>query len=163
MDQIVDLKTYILREIELFAGFNGLVEDLKSSVMERDWVKLEKEIKGLNLIAASIAEIEEKRHACVKEMKKNLSLPDRESIKQVMSRFAPEEKDQVMDLNTRLKLEIIKVRATSNGLNHFLRNVSILLKGIIGAVLPYTKGKLYSRKGTVNETPSDSMMINKQL
>ncbi|MBN1410204.1 MAG: flagellar export chaperone FlgN [Spirochaetales bacterium] len=163
MDRKNELKDCLNKEIGLFSEFNGLVENLKSSVMDRNWVKLEQEIKGLNQTAAKIDKIEQKRHTCVRELKQVLGIPEKESVQKVFSSLESKDKNEIVQLNTQLKMEIIRVRSTSNGLNHFLRNVSLLLQSIIGAVLPYTKGKLYSRKGKVTENSPDSVMINKQL
>ena len=112
---------------------------IKSSVMERDWVTLEKNITKMQDCATKFIELDN----------------ERESMK--ISNYSKEEHELMKTIQSKL----LKSKTINNALNDYIKISREFVETVLDKVVPQRNDVVYSQNGTFVKTETKSVVLNK--
>lgn len=161
--EIIRYEKKIEEEILLFSKFTMKLDSIKQDVKNKNWQSLEKNLKDLQKRGEKIAHKEEERVLIFRQIVESLGLKKNIPTKEVLAFLDMKLRRKISLLNSRLKIEVIKLVTTVKGLKYYLHTVSELILRILEEVFPYKKGKIYSSGGKPKTASQDPVVINREF
>lgn len=158
-----ELKDCMQREADLLARYVQLEEKLPAAYLNRNWQELEGFVAQMGELSRRIEGAEKQRDACYRSLKESLRLGEEADFHRVLRGLSREVRKGLGDEFLRLKCEVVRVRSASARLGYYFRTASETINGILAELLPYRKGKLYSRRGKTREAPVSSLVVDHKM
>ncbi len=162
-NKILNLKSSIKDEINLFDSFLKLEESLNASVKDKNWESVNQLLANLNNISVKVEKTEHKRHDVYKNLCQEFKIKKNTSFKNFISHVPDKDKDELNILQIELKKTTKKVKKQSIGMSSHFKYMCGTINQLLGEIFPYRKGKIYSRQGKASEVSSGPVVINKRL
>ena len=160
---IDELKNLMQIEIDLLNGFAGLEVKLQEAFLRRDWSELDTLVSELGSFSGRIEAMEERRHNTFLELKVSLKLDEKMTFSRVITEMSSEDREELSDLYRKLKIAVIRVRGAAGRLGYYFRSVSDSANRVLSELLPYRKGRIYSRVGLPRAAEGASLVFNREL
>jgi hypothetical protein len=160
---IDELKNLLQIEIDLLNGFAGLEVKLQEAFLRRDWPALDTLVSELDSFSGGIEAIEQRRHSTFLELKVSLKLDEKTTFNRVITEMSGEDREELSDFYRKLKIAVIRVRGATGRLGYYFRSVSDSVNRVLSELLPYRKGRIYSRGGLPRAVEEASLVFNREL
>lgn len=160
---IDELKNLMQIEIDLLNGFAGLEVKLQETFLRRDWPELDTLVSKLGYFSGRIEAMEQRRHSVFLELKVSLKLAEKMTFNRVIMEMSGENREELSDLYRKLKIAVIRVRGVTGRLGYYYRSVSDSVDRVLSELLPYRKGRIYSRVGLPRAVEEASLIFNREL
>jgi len=160
---IDELKNLMQIEIDLLNGFAGLEVKLQDAFLRRDWSELDILVSEMGSFSGRIEAMEERRHNTFLELKVLLRLAEKMTFSRVITEMSGEDREELSDLYRKLKIAVIRVRGATGRLGYYFRSVSDSANRVLSELLPYRKGRIYSRVGLPRAVEEASLVFNREL
>ncbi len=151
----------------LDAGIESLTElhacqrRMHECVLRRDWVALQKEMAVRDSVEAAIVSIEEERRSVLSALAPDPSeAPD---FYRATARLEPRARSALNGKFRELKRLVILSKTENEIFETYLAHAQSLLKGLIEAVMPSRRNRIYTRSGALNSGPVESLVLNKSF
>lgn len=160
---IDELKNLMQIEIDLLNGFARLEVKLQEAFLRRDWPELDALVSELGSFSGRIEAIEQRRHNTFLEFKVSLKLDEKMAFSRVIMEMTGEDQEEFSDLYRKLKIAVIRIRGATGRLGYYFRSVSDSVNRVLSELLPYRKGRIYSRGGLPRAVEEASLVFNREL
>jgi len=160
---IDELKNLMQIETELLNGFAGLEVKLQEAFLRRDWSELDALVSKLGSFSGRIEAMEQRRHNTFLELKVSLKLAEKMTFSRVITEMSGADREELSDLYRKLKIAVIRVRGATGRLGYYFRSVSDSANRVLSELLPYRKGRIYSRGGLPRAVEEASLVFNREL
>jgi len=150
-------------EISALKEAASLQRSVQNAVLKREWRDFERFIKELNEVSLRLQVLETERLALFRDIgdsgDKNGSL--------WFYRFAcglpREEREALTALYRTLKMECARLRFSAKAWTEYLQEIKEINDGLLDAVFPERKAKLYGRSGAVKSAGIRSAVLDKKF
>ena len=160
---INQLKNLMQIEIDLLNGFAGLEAKLQEAFLRRDWPELDALVSELGSFSGRIESIEQRRHNAFMEFKVSLRLDEKMTFNLVIMEMTGEDQEELSAIYRKLKIAVIRVRGATGRLGYYFRSVSDSANRVLSELLPYRKGRIYSRGGLPRAVEEASLVFDREL
>ena len=160
---IDELKNLMQIEIDLLNGFTRLEVKLQEAFLRRDWPELDALVSELGSLSGRIEAMEQRRHNTFLELKVSLKLAEKMTFHRVIMEMSGEDREELADLYRKLKIAVIRVRGATGRLGYYFRSVSDSANRVLSELLPYRKGRIYSRVGLPRVVEEASLVFDREL
>ncbi len=150
-------------ERELFHRFAEEEATLAEVVHQRDWVKLELSLAGLDRLAATISEAEQRRHEEYEGLKQRMGVGERAGFGVLASRLPEAERIGLAASRDGLRGAVTRVRTLTGSLAYYFRYIKDSVEQILVEAFPHRRGRIYSRHGRPAAAEADPMVVNRSL
>lgn len=156
-----ELVQIMKQEISLLEEFRQAEVTLKDVIKSADWGALSDMIDHMAALAEWIETTEHRRHSiyaqlCAKAACNDDSIPFYQAIVGISEPL----RSECAELYRSLKFAIVKIKGITHSLDTHIRSVSDTMQSVLNEILPYRKGKLYSRKGKTKDADTEPLVVN---
>ncbi len=142
------LKDRIDREAELFTGLGEDVQRLRDTFQEKAWGPSLTLSESIERSSRAVEAADQARDRAFAAVRAALGMPDETSMSSILP-LLPDLLRSQMDESWRgLRMAVVRLKTSSGRMRYSAETLAYTLNGILEAVFPYRKGKIYSRRGT---------------
>ena len=158
------LKKIMTHEISLFSMYKEEFSKMKSLVMEKEWIPLQRSFETVQNISNRIEVADLKRDDLYDKLCNITDSRKEESFYSVMSKIHKNGSNEITDIYRIVKHEANSIKILNEGFNKFLNSRKTLVTEIMEELVPDRKGTIYNRRGFSSpEVSSTSLILNKHL
>lgn len=138
-----ELAALLKQEIALVEKILECQASVYSTVKEKNWVNLEREIDSLNELSSQFSEMDAKRDSLVAK--------------------SDETCEESRELLTKLRSRLLKSKVQNFALNTYIETMQNFVRGVLENAVPQRRNVLYSREGKILKPEPQSVVLNKIL
>jgi hypothetical protein len=149
------------RETGLFSGLARDVERLKDSFEQKTWGDSITIAEGIERVAQNIEEADGARDAAFELLRDSLGLPRETAFSALLPSLPDMERQRIEDAWRSLRMTVIKLKTATGRMRYSAEALSDTLNRMLNELIPYRRGKIYSRRGTPT-TVTGAFIIDKK-
>lgn len=156
-----ELEETLLKEAEVLTLLNACQKRMYESTVNRDWIMLQNETAASESITESFLELEKKRKYIVHAID-----PKADGTKDfyfVTASFAEADRKRVNTLFRDVKRLLLLSKTENEAFGSYVSNARTLVAGVIDAVVPARRNKIYNRRGSLASGNVESMVLNRSF
>lgn len=138
-----ELAALLEQEIALVEKILECQASVYSTVKEKNWVNLERDIDCLNELSSQFSAMEAKRDSLIAKQ--------------------GEEGVDSRELLTKLRSRLLKSKVQNFALNTYIETMQNFVRGVLENAVPQRRNVLYSREGKILKPEPQSVVLNKIL
>lgn len=138
-----ELAALLEQEIVLVEKILECQASVYSTVKEKNWVNLERDIDCLNELSSQFSAMEAKRDSLIAKQ--------------------GEEGVDSRELLTKLRSRLLKSKVQNFALNTYIETMQNFVRGVLENAVPQRRNVLYSREGKILNPEPQSVVLNKIL
>ena len=138
-----ELAALLEQEIALVEKILECQASVYSTVKEKNWVSLERDIDCLNELSSQFSKMEAKRDSLIAKH--------------------GEEGVDSRELLTKLRSRLLKSKVQNFALNTYIETMQNFVRGVLDNAVPQRRNVLYSREGKILKPEPQSVVLNKIL
>ena len=158
------LKKIMTKEISLFSIYKDEFSKMKSLVMTKEWIKLQRSFESVQNISNEIENADSKRDKLYEQICKLTGSEKSDSFYSVISKIHNEGNEEISDIYRIVKHEANSIKILNEGFNSFVNSRKTLVNEIMEELVPDRKGTIYNMRGiSSHDGSSSSLILNKHL
>lgn len=138
-----ELAALLEQEIALVEKILECQASVYSTVKEKNWVNLERDIGCLNELSSQFSALEAKRDSLVAKQ--------------------GEAGEYTRELLAKLRSSLLKSKVQNFALNTYIETMQNFVRGVLDNAVPQRRNVLYSREGKILKPEPQSVVLNKIL
>lgn len=138
-----ELAALLEQEIKLVEKILECQASVYSTVKEKNWVNLERDIDCLNELSSQFSAMEAKRDSLIAKR--------------------GEEGVDSRELLAKLRSRLLKSKVQNFALNTYIETMQNFVRGVLENAVPQRRNVLYSREGKILKPEPQSVVLNKIL
>jgi hypothetical protein len=146
------------REAGLLEEFAREQEGLLDSVRARSWADLERKLDALRALEARVQEADRQRLEALPE-----GAADAAAYASLVGGLQRAKRVELEGSYHALSLAVVRVKGALSRLDHYLTAVTGSLNAVLGELLPYRKGRIYSARGHQREAADAPILVDRKL
>lgn len=135
-----ELAALLEQEIALVEKILECQASVYSTVKEKNWVNLERDIDCLNELSSQFSAMEAKRDSLIAK-----------------------QGEDSRELLTKLRSRLLKSKVQNFALNTYIETMQNFVRGVLENAVPQRRNVLYSREGKILKPEPQSVVLNKIL
>ena len=150
------------REAELFCRLGREVDTLREAVQARSWGAGLAIAQAIEHSAAAIEEADGRRDAAFVELREHLDMPRETTFSAVLPGLPDGTREELEESWRRLRASLVRLKTGTSRMKYSAEALSETLNRILEQILPYRKGKIYSRRGTPTSV-SGALIVDREM
>lgn len=167
----MDERTYALaaalrermdRETGLFVAIGIEVERLRESFQQKSWGSSLAIAQEIERTAASLEKLDGDRDEAFVLLREAMDMPRESAFSAVMPGLPDDLRRPMEDSWRALRMAVVRLKTATGRLRYSAEALADALNRILEQVLPYRKGRIYSRKGTPTSV-GGAVLVDRRL
>lgn len=154
---------HMKHEVALMQEMASHESDLKESIVNHDWTRLELSQRKTAPILATISEVEQARNEAFARLREAVEEEEEAGFYDVMLHLDDRRRDAAADVYRTLKFTVLKIQGMTNSIDVYLRTVTGAMQEILAELFPYRRGNIYTSNGKTSEARSNPMVFSRKL
>lgn len=160
----LELEEILVKGIESLSALYACQKKMYSAVLERDWVKIQQETQYLEIYTASFRQSEAERELFIQKVNQDVFAAEKNpSFYEVTALFDFATKERVNALYRETKRLLVLSKTENDVLDAYITHAKMLVRGVLDAVIPSYKNKIYTRNGAISNTGGESLVLNRSM
>lgn len=149
-------------EAELFCRLGREVETLREAVQARSWGAGLSISQAIEHSSVSIEEADARRDAAFVLLREHLAMPRETAFSAILPGLPDGVREELEESWRRLRASLVRLKTGTSRMRYQAEALAGTLNRVLDLVVPYRKGKIYSRRGTPTSV-SGALIINREL
>jgi hypothetical protein len=150
------------REAELFRRLGREVDTLREAVQARTWGAGLAIAQAIEHSAASIEEADARRDAAFVVLREHLDMPRETAFSGVLPGLPDGTREELEESWRGLRASLVRLKTGTSRMRYSAEALAGVLNRVLEQILPYRKGKIYSRRGTPTSV-SGALIVDRKL
>ena len=146
------------QEAELLEQFAGEQERLLETVRARSWTALERDLESLRALEHRIGAADRHRLEALPG-----GAGDAESFARLVQGLEAPARMELERAYHALGLAVLRVKGALSRLDHYVGAVMGSMNAVLGELLPYRKGRIYSARGDHRHAQASAIVVDRTL
>lgn len=152
-------KAVLDSELEALIEAEAAQSLVNEAVKQRNWIDFNAAIEVVKSLAGRVEALEQKRLALTPEAAGG----GKERFYVFARRFSGEEQKTLCELYRSVKFEAAKLRFSAEALSAYLGESRALVSGLLEAVFPEKRGKIYGKSGVERSAGLGGIVLDKRF
>ena len=156
-----ELEETLIKEAEILALLNACQKRMYDSTVSRDWIMLQNETAASEAITESFLELEKKRKYLARAI-----APESDGTKDfysVTSSLPETDRKRINTLFRDVRRLLLLSKTENDVFGAYVANARALVAGVIDAMVPARKSRIYDRRGSLASGNVESMVLNRSF
>lgn len=149
--QAMDAETGLLEE------FAREQEGLLDTVRARSWAELERKLEALRALEEKVQEADRRRIEALPE-----GAADAAAYASLVAALETAGRVELEGSYHGLTMAVLRVKGALSRLDHYLAAVTGSLNAVLGELLPYRKGRIYSNRGRERQAAETPIIVDRK-
>jgi hypothetical protein len=156
------LKESMDREADLFSRLGREVETLRDAVQGRSWGAGLAISQAIEHSSASIEAADARRDAAFGLLREHMDMPRETAFSAILPGLPDGTREELEESWRRLRASLFRLKTGTSRMRYQAEALAGALNRVLEHVLPYRKGKIYSRRGTPTTVPG-ALIVDRKL
>jgi hypothetical protein len=150
------------READLFCRLGREVDTLREAVQARSWGAGLAISQAIEHSAASIEEADAQREAAFVVLREHMDMPRETAFSGILPSLPDGTREGMEESWRHLRASLVRLKTGTSRMRYSAEALAGALNRVLELILPYRKGKIYSRRGTPTSV-SGALIVDREL